>query len=585
MKLYLRLLSGLRPYRRHIFAALFCSVMVALATAAYAWLIRPILDDVFIRKDHFMLIVLPLLVFVIGFLKGIFSYGQVYLIRYVGHKLISDIRADLYKHLLLLPVGFHAKHHTGRLISHVINDVGLLQTAVSTVAKDVIQQSLTLVALTGVIFYQNFYLASLATFIIPFTVYPLVRLGRRLRRIAREGQEKVGDLTGLMQESFSGIRIIKAFGKEDFESERFSEKNRNYFKNVMKVTAVSESSSPVMETVGGIGAALIIWYGGYQVVAGTMTPGAFFSFMAASMMMYPPLRGLGSAHNVLQQALAAAERVYATLDEKNEREIDVGYRTLNSIKGAVEFRDVSFRYDGTKRAALSSVSLKANPGDMVAIVGSSGAGKSTLVNLIPRFYEPEDGTILIDGIPIQDITLPSLRRHIGIVSQEVVLFDHTIRWNIAYGLKGISDQQIMDAAEAAYAHLFISKMPEGYDSVIEKGGENFSGGERQRLAIARALLKDPPILIFDEATSALDAESEFMVRKAMMNLVRHRTTFVIAHRFSTIQKATFIVVLDKGQVVEVGRHEELIRRDGVYKRIYQMQFKDAEVKIEGQKEV
>lgn len=584
MKLYLRLLSGLRPYRFYIFAALFCGGMVAIATAAYAWMIRPILDDVFIRKDHSMLVVIPLLVFMVGFLKGIFSYGQAYLIRYTGNRIISDIRADLYRHILLLPVGFHAKHHTGRLISQVINDVGLLQTAVSTVVKDMIQQSLTLVALVVVIFYQDLYLASLATFVIPFTVYPLVKLGKRLRRGAREGQEKVGDLTSMMQETFSGIRMVKAFGKEDFEADRFSKKNTNYFKNVMKVTAASESSSPLMEVVGGVGAALIIWYGGYQVVTGAMTPGAFFSFMAASMMMYPPLRGLSSAHNALQQALAAAERVYATLDEKNEREIDLGYRTISSMKGAVEFRDVSFRYDGAKRDAISSVTLKANPGDMVAIVGSSGAGKTTLVNLIPRFYETESGMILIDGIPIQDLTLASLRRHIGIVSQEVVLFDDTIRWNIAYGMKGISDEKIMEAAEAAYAHLFISKMPKGYDSVIEKGGGNFSGGERQRLVIARALLKDPPILILDEATSALDAESEFMVRKAMMNLVKHRTTFVIAHRFSTIQKATFIVVLDQGHIVETGRHEELIRREGAYKKIYQMQFKDAEVKIEGQKE-
>ncbi|TAJ98598.1 MAG: lipid A export permease/ATP-binding protein MsbA [Candidatus Manganitrophaceae bacterium] len=575
MKLYLRLLKFLKPYRWTLAGAFFCSAMVALLTAAYAWLVRPVLDDVFIRKDGVMLMILPVTIIVVAFFKGAFNYGQAYLVRYIGNRIIADIRKNLYHHIVLLPIGFHAKNATGKLMSRVINDVGLMQTAVSTVVKDLFQQTLTMIALTGVIFYQNWRLALAAILAIPLATYPLIRVGRRLRKIARMGQEKIGDLTSVLQETFAGIRIVKAFGREDFETERFNKKNMNYFKNVMRATSVSEVTGPMMETFGSIGAAAIIWYGGYQVITDQMTPGTFFSFMAASMMMYAPMKGLSSANSILQQALAAAERVFMILDEKNERELDTGRRKVPSLRGEIEFREVSFYYDGIQTPALSNINLKAKPGEVIALVGSSGAGKTTLVNMIPRFYEPQNGSISIDGIPIQEIHLGSLRNQIGIVSQEVVLFDDTVRWNIAYGLDAVSDEEIIRAAEAAYADLFIRKMPKGYDTVLEKGGANLSGGERQRLAIARALLRNPPILILDEATSALDAESEFVVQKALMNLMENRTTFVIAHRLSTVQRATCIVVVDQGRIVERGRHEELMRRDGPYRKVYQMQFQES----------
>jgi len=581
VKLYFRLLAFLKPYRAHFISACFCALMVAALTAAYAWLVRPVLDDIFIRKDRFMLMILPGVILGVAFFKGVFNYGQAYLMRYVGNRIISDIRRDLYHHIVLLPIGYHSKNATGKLISKIINDVGLMQTAVSTIVKDIFQQTLTLVALTGVIFYQDWKLACFASLVIPLTMYPLARLGKRLRRIARKGQEKVGDLTNILHETFAGIRIVKAFGKEDFETERFSAKNLTYFKNVMRATAVSEVTPPMIEVISSLGAAAIVWYGGYQVIQDDMTPGTFFSFMAASMMMYAPLRILSSANNTLQQALAAAERVFATWDEKNERELDSGRKTVQEIRGSVEFENVSFSYEGMESAALSQINFKANPGDLIALVGSSGAGKTTLVNLIPRFYEPSQGRILIDGIPIQEITLASLRSLIGIVGQEVILFDDTVRWNIAYGCGEVPEQKVVEAAEAAYAHLFIGKMPDGYNTIIEKGGTNLSGGERQRLAIARALLKNPPILVLDEATSALDAESEFIVRKALMELMKNRTTFVIAHRLSTIQKATCILVIDQGRIVEAGRHDELIRKDGPYKRVYQMQFRDAEERVGG----
>jgi len=576
MKLYLRLLKYLKPYRWILTGAVFCSAMVSLLTAAYAWLVQPVVNDVFIRKDGFMLKILPAAIIAVAFLKGLFNYGHAYLVRYVGSRVIAGIRRDLYHHIVLLPIGFHAKNATGKLMSRVINDVGMMQTAVSTVIKDLFQQSLTMVALTGVIFYQNWRLGLMAVLAMPLATYPLIRVGRRLRKVARSGQEKIGDLTSILQETFAGIRIVKAFGREDFETERFDKKNMNYFKNVMRATSVSELTSPMMETIGSVGAAAIIWYGGYQVITDQMDAGAFFSFMTAAMLMYAPMKGLSSANNTLQQALAAAERIFTILDQKNERELDAGRRLVPTLQGEIEFREVSFHYDGIRSAALSNINLKARPGEVIALVGSSGAGKTTLVNMIPRFYEPQSGTILIDGIPIQEINLSSLRSQIGIVSQEVVLFDDTVRWNIAYGLDHVTEEEIIRAAEAAYAHLFIGKMPKGYDTVLEKGGANLSGGERQRLAIARALLKNPPILILDEATSALDAESEFIVQKALVNLMKNRTTFVIAHRLSTVQRATCILVVDQGRIVEMGRHEELMRRDGPYRKVYQMQFQHAE---------
>jgi subfamily B ATP-binding cassette protein MsbA len=576
MKLYLRLIVYLKPYRLQFFGAIFCALMVSVMTATYAWIVRPVMDELFIKQDMDMLMVIPAAIFFVALLKGIFFYGQAYLMQYVGNHIVADIRKELYHHIVLLPVGYHAKNSTGQLMSTVVNDVGMIQMAVSTVVKNVVQQFLTLVALCGVVFYQNWRLACIAVLVMPVMAYPLVRLGKRLRKVARVGQEKIADLTNVLQETFSGIRVVKGFGREDFEAERFSKRNMDYFKALMRSTSVSELASPLMETISSLGVAAIIWYGGSQVMRETMTPGTFFSFMTATMLMYGPIKGLSSANNMLQQAIAAAERIFEIWDLKNERDMDEGKRSLPSVQGTVEFQNVSFSYDGVASPALSKINLKANPGDIIALVGSSGAGKSTLVNMIPRFYDVQQGAILIDGVSTQEVTLSSLRSQIGIVSQEIVLFDDTVRWNIAYGVGEVSEDKVIAAAKAAYADPFIRKMSLGYDTVIEKAGMNLSGGERQRLAIARALLKDPPILILDEATSALDSESEFMVRKALTDLMKHRTTFVIAHRLSTIQKASCILVVDHGQIVEMGRHEELIRKDGPYKKVYRMQFWDGE---------
>ncbi len=569
-----RLVAYLKPYRLHVIGAVVCGGVTALLAAAHAWLVKPVLDRLFIEKDPVMLVVIPVAIFGIALLKGLSGYAHTYLVRFVGTRIIEEIQNQLYRHVILLPIRYHAKNTTGGLISHIFYDTHMMQAAFSSVIKDLVQQSLTLVALTGVLFYQNAALAGIALLGVPLLIWPLVRFGKRLKRLAQGTQEQAGNIMSVLQETLAHVRVVKAFGQEAFEAHRFQEQNRHFYRKVIRAMSISEVSRPLIETISSLGIAGIIWYGGGQIFAGAMTPGEFFSFMAATMMMYGPVKGLSAAGHLLQQAAAAAERIFATLDTPSEPMCDSGVRVISTLSGAVTFQNVSFGYDKTGPRVLSDICLSVAPGDTLALVGHSGAGKSTLVNLIPRFYEADAGEICMDGIPIRKITLASLRNQIGIVSQEVALFDATIRRNIAYGCPGATDAQVEAAAEAAYAHLFIGKMARGYDTLLEKGGSNLSGGERQRLAIARAILKNPPLLILDEATSALDTESEFIVRKAIMNLVNNRTTFVIAHRLSTIVRATCIVVMDQGRIVEMGRHEDLMRREGCYRKIYQMQFKD-----------
>jgi subfamily B ATP-binding cassette protein MsbA len=381
-------------------------------------------------------------------------------------------------------------------------------------------------------------------------------------------------MASALQEALAGIRIVKAFGREDTEEQRFRENNKALLRAVMKSLQVSSLGSSHLEVIGVAGVAGIIWYGGYLVIHGTMSPGEFFSFLTAMFMAYTPLRKLGGANNVLQQALSAADRVFAVMDLKNEEALDRGREELTPIARALEFRSVAFQYEGSETPALSGIDLTIGRGEIVALVGSSGSGKTTLASLVPRFYEPTGGAILIDGRDIRDCTLRSLRRQIGIVSQDTVLFDETVRYNIAYGREEAADEQVVEAARAAYAHDFIERLPDGYRTKIGENGVKLSGGERQRLAIARAILRNPPILILDEATSSLDSESERVVQLALANLMKNRTTLVIAHRLSTVQNATRILVLDRGRIAESGTHEELLRRGGLYKRLHAIQFQD-----------
>ncbi len=577
MRSFLRLLRYLKSHRIRLAAALLCSALVAGLTGVYAWLVRPVLDGIFINRDQFLLMVLPAVILGVAVLKAIFSYGQNYLMNYVGTHVVGDVREELFFQLIRLPVGFHDDNTSGRLVARVINDVNLMANAVANVLRNLVQEGLTFIAMVGVIFYQNWKLAAMSVIVIPLSFFTLARTGQRLRRLATSGQEKIGDMASTMQESLAGVRVVKAFGREEAAGLRFRESNKALLRAIMKGIQVSSLGSSHMEVIGVLGIVLYIWYGGYLVIQGAMTTGAFFSFLTAVFMAYTPIRRLAGANNTIQQALSASERVFDVLDLENEQDRDRGRKELPTVTQTLEFRGVTFRYEGSELPALTGIDLSVSVGDVVALVGTSGSGKTTLVSLVPRFYEPTEGAILIDGQDIRDCTLRSLRQQIGIVSQDIVLFDESVAKNIAYGRMDATEDEVVQAAKAAYADEFIQRLPDGYQTVIGENGVKLSGGERQRVAIARAILRDPPILILDEATSSLDNESERIVQLALSNLLKNRTTLVIAHRLSTVQNADRIIVMDRGCIVEMGSHEELLRQGGLYKRLHAMQFQDAEL--------
>ncbi|HSF70336.1 MAG TPA: lipid A export permease/ATP-binding protein MsbA [Nitrospira sp.] len=571
---FIRLLRYLKPYRFRLGAAFVCSALVAALSGAYAWLVKPVLDEIFINKNETLLLILPLALFAVAIFKSAFSYGQNYLMNYVGNQVITDIRQELFGRMVRLPVQYHDANTSGRLVSRVINDVTLMANAIAGVLKDVFQQGLTFLAMLGVIFYQNWKLGGMSVIVIPLAVVTMMRMGKRLRALGKSGQEQMGDMASTLQETLSGIRVVKAYGRETAEAERFKESNKAFLGTTMKAIQVSSLGSSHIEVIGVVGVAVIIWYGGSLVISGDMTPGAFFSFLAAMFMVFTPLRRLSGSNNTVQQALAAAERVFNVIDLETEQEADRGHLVMPPIARSVVYQDVTFLYESQTVPALSDVDLVIQAGQMVAVVGSSGSGKTTLANLLPRFYTPTAGSVLIDGVDIQSYTLASLRAQIGIVSQEVVLFDDTVFNNIAFGRQNATEAEVVQAAKLAFAHEFIERLPQGYATMVGEKGIKLSGGERQRLAIARAILRDPPLLILDEATSALDTESERVVQLALSNLMEHRTTLVIAHRLSTVQRADRIVVMDRGTIVETGTHDELLLRDGQYKRLHALQFQD-----------
>lgn len=574
MKVFFRIVSYLYQYRVRLVVACLCAVGVAGMSGLYAWLVQPVLDGIFIAKDQLLLMVLPLVILGAATLKGLFAYGQSYLMSYVGNRVVAEVRQQLFGHFLRMSLPFHQKHSSGRLVARVINDVNEMANAIPNVIRDLFQQGLTLLVLTGVAFYQNWRLATALLVVMPVSTYAIVKIGKRLRKLAVRGQESMGDMASTLKEAFAGIRIVKAYGAEHVEQQRFAMGNTAYLRAVIKSAQLAALASPLLEVIGIGGIAFIVWYGGFSVIDGQMKPGEFFSFLAAMFMAYAPLKKLASANALVQRAIAGANRVFEMLDTEHEFVRDHGLVALPAISRSLEFQNVSFRYEGSDEPSIEHIDLTVEFGEVIALVGKSGSGKSTLMSLVPRFYDPSEGRILVDGWDIRDVALTSLRAQIAIVSQETVLFDETVRANIAYGRPEASDQEIIQAAKAGYAWEFIEELSNGLDTLIGENGVTLSGGQRQRLAIARAILRNPPLLILDEATSALDTESERKVQAALAELMKNRTTLVVAHRLSTVQHADRIVVLDEGRVVEAGLHHELLRRNGVYTRLHQTQFHD-----------
>ena len=556
-----------------------CMIIVASMAGAQAYVVKPLLDEIFFKQDRTMLLLVPLGILGIFFFKGIFYYVYNYLLAKVGQSVIRDLRYILYNHIQSLPLSFFQKKPTGELISRIISDVTLIQGAVSNVLVGILKDTCQVFFLVGVIFYQDWRMASIAMISLPLVIYPIINFGRRHRRLSRGSQQTTAQVSNILYETITGNRIVKAFCMEKYEVSRFGETIDRLFAIVMRDTRIGAISRPLMEFLGGVGISLVVLYGGSQVLAGKSTPGTFFSFLTALIMIYEPIKGVSAINNTLQQGIAAAERVFEVLDVESEVIEKSDAVELAPIKESIEFKDVRFRYDDDTDI-LKGINLKISPGEVLAIVGSSGGGKSTLVNLIPRFYDVSSGSVMIDGKDIRDVTLRSLRSQIGIVTQQTILFNDTVRNNIAYGSPDATYEQIKAAAKAAHALNFIQKLPNGFDTVIGESGARLSGGERQRMSIARAILKNAPILILDEATSSLDTESEREVQQAIENLVQSRTTFVIAHRLSTIRNAHRIIVIQNGRIVEEGTHETLLPLGGVYKMLYDMQFQDDAMELQ-----
>ncbi|MCE5210683.1 MAG: lipid A export permease/ATP-binding protein MsbA [Deltaproteobacteria bacterium] len=572
MKNFKRLLKLALPYKSKFLVAMLCMLVVGVATSSLAFLIKPALDDIFLKKDVYTLKWLPVAVILIYLIKGVCSYSQTVIMSFIGLRIVNQLRNKLYEQMQKQSLAFFSQHPTGILMSRITNDVSTIQFAVSEAVTSLLKDTFTLVGLIFVIFYRDWRLALIAMIVFPLTIYPISKFGKKMRSVATSTQITMGSLTSILQETISGTRIVKAFCMEKYENERFAAENERLFKLNMKSVSVSAISSPLMEFLGGLGIGAIIFYGGYNVVKGHSTPGTFFSFLAALLMLYEPIKRLTNSNNTIQNGIAGAERVFSIIDRVPDIEDQPGAVNLPPINRSIDIENVTFCYE--KKPVLKKINLSIRAGEVLAFVGMSGGGKTSLVNLIPRFYDVSEGRIAIDGHDIRDVSLRSLRGQIAMVTQQTILFNDSVRNNIAYGDIEKNDHEIINAAKAANAHDFIMKMPKGYDTNIGELGTKISGGEKQRLSIARALLKNAPILILDEATSSLDTEAEMEVQDALDNLMKGRTTLVIAHRLSTIRNADRIIVLVNGEIVEEGDHETLMRKKGEYFRLYNLQFKD-----------
>jgi subfamily B ATP-binding cassette protein MsbA len=561
----------IRPYVGHIVLAIFFMVIVAAAQGMSAWLMKPIIDDVFIAKDRDMLKLVSLAVLATFAIKGFANYAQSLLMNFVGMRIIADAQNSLGSHLTKMDLGFFHNNPTGTLVSRFTADIVQIRNVVSNSLTSLGKDLMSVIALVGVMFYQNMELAFISIFIFPIAILPIVKLGRRMRKVTSNQQVETGVFMTLLAQTFQGMRVVKAYGMEKYEKNRIRTLVEKLFELSFKAARIRALVSPIMETLGGVAICVVIAYGGLQVIDGHSTTGELFSFITALLMAYDPMKKLGNLNVSIQEGLAGAQRLFNVLDTEPVILDKPNAQELSNIKGGVTLSNVTFSY-GSNAPALSSVDLEVPAGKRIALVGPSGAGKSTILNLIPRFYDVDEGQISIDGIDVRDVTMATLHQNIALVSQEITLFDDTIHANIAYGRSDASNEDIYNAARHAAAHDFILELPQGYDTQIGEQGVTLSGGQRQRLAIARAMLKNSPILLLDEATSALDTESERQVQVALDELMSGRTTLVIAHRLSTVVDADVIYVIEDGKITQSGSHDILIEQDGSYAKLYALQF-------------
>ena len=566
----------MRPQAGRIALSLGCMALAAAATAALARLMEPILDSVFIARDSEALPIVAVAVLITFAVKGASTYGQAVTMTAVGQRILAGMQNEMFAHLMKADLALFHDTSTGRLVSRFTNDVNLLRYALTNALTGIGKDTLTVIALVAVMFYQDWLLALVSSVVFPVAVFPIVRIGRRMRKVSNTTQQQLGAFTTLLSETFQGARHVKAYGMEEYEKSRAAKVIEEVYRLACKAARTRSMSHPIMESLGGVAILVVILYGGGQVIAGAKTTGQLFSFITALLLAYEPMKRLAQLNSNLQEGLAAAARVFDMLDMEPTIVDAPDAQPLAIAKGAIRFEAVRFAYrsEDVHAAALNGITLDIPGGKRVALVGPSGAGKSTVLNLIPRFYDVDEGRVTVDGQDVRRVTMASLRARIALVSQEMDLFDDTVRANIAYGRVGATEDEVVAAARAASAHDFIVKLPQGYDTIVGGRGLKLSGGQRQRVAIARAMLKDAPILLLDEATSALDTESERQVQEALRVLMRGRTTVVIAHRLSTVVDADLIYVLDGGRVIESGSHGELIARGGTYARLYALQVAD-----------